>query len=461
MSVKQSIFRAYDIRGIVDSELNQQTVITIGKAIGSYSILAGERNIVIGRDGRLTSASLRDYLVDGLKLSGCHIMDIGQVATPLLYFATKTTAASSGVMITGSHNPPQYNGFKIVIAGKTLSGTEIADLYKIIINKDYQTGAGSISEIDIKNNYLNEILADVKLQKPLKVAIDCGNGVTGTIAPILYQKLGCEIIPLFCNVDGNFNNHHPNPSDVKNLIDLQNAVTLNKADVGLAFDGDGDRLGVVDNLGDIIWADKQLILYAQDVLSRNKNASIIYDVKCSSLVPKMIKCYGGKAIIERTGHSFIKAKMQAEAALLAGEMSGHIFFKERWYGFDDALYSGARLLEILSKNKKRCADIFASLPKSTTTPEINIDFTKQGEQFAAMDKLNSCLDGQNFQGQITTIDGVRIDFSKPNGWGLVRPSNTTPSLVLRFEADNNKNLADILQKFKVWFNQAGVNSSVF
>lgn len=457
--IKQSIFKAYDIRGVVATDLDDEVVIAIGQAIGTASIHAGERNIVVARDGRLSSPHLCDMLIDGLKKSGCVVADIGMTPTPMLYFATKTTAASSGIMITGSHNPPEYNGFKIVVANKTLSGDDIQQLYQTIIRNNFESGVGSSNKIDIKDNYLEAILGDINLSRPLKVAIDCGNGVAGAVAPELYQKMGLTLVPLFCEVDGNFPNHHPNPSDEKNLVDLQNAVALNNCDIGLAFDGDGDRLGLVDNKGNVIWADRQMILYSQDILSRNPGATIIFDVKCSNLLPKMITEFGGKAIMNKTGHSFIKARMQAENALLAGEMSGHIFFKERWYGFDDALYTGARLLEILSKSKQTCAEIFADLPNSINTPEINLHFNQQGDQFKAMERLVDCLEPDTFEAEITDIDGIRADFKQ--GWGLVRPSNTTPCLVLRFEADTEVILADIQAQFKQWLLRAGINDVEF
>lgn len=465
-TIKHSIFKAYDIRGIVQTELTHEAVLAIGRAIGTQSINQGERNIVVARDGRLSGQALSNQLIAGLKQSGAYVLDIGMVPTPTLYFATKTTIATSGIMITGSHNPPEYNGFKIVIAGQTLLGDSIQNLYTIIQNKTYQTGVGSSREIDIKSNYLAAIVKDINIQKPLKVAIDCGNGVAGIIAPELYQKLGLEVVPLFCNVDGHFPNHHPNPSDEKNLLDLQNSVALNDCDVGLAFDGDGDRLGLIDNEGNIIWADRQMILYAGDILSRNKGANIIYDVKCSNLLPKMIKQYGGNPIMSRTGHSFIKTRMLAENALLAGEMSGHIFFKERWYGFDDALYTGARLLEILSKSPQTCAEIFNALPNSINTPEINVNFKEQGQQFKAMTALTNTLTAQTFDVKgsnsdkviISDIDGIRADFNTKDiqGWGLVRPSNTTPCLVLRFEANTQEMLEYIKTQFRVWLNKADI-----
>ncbi len=458
MNDKQAIFKAYDIRGIVDTELDKQIVEQIGIAIGTKSIREGERNIVIARDGRLSSPQLRDYLITGLKKSGCHIMDIGMCPTPVLYFATKTTVATTGVMITGSHNPVQYNGFKIVIAGKTLSGNGIGELYKIITTKNYQQGSGTSSQIDISGNYLSAICNNIKLKKPLTIVIDCGNGVSGVIATKLYKSLGVKVLELYCNIDGSFPNHHPNPSDEANLADLKQAVLLNNADVGLAFDGDGDRLGLVDNKGRTIRSDRQLMLYAKEVLKYHNNANIVFDVKCSNLLPKIIKKYGGNAIMSRTGHSFIKAKMQQTNAKLAGEMSGHIFFNDKWFGFDDALYAGARLLEILTNSNKTCAQIFDALPKSINTPEININFTNQGEQFIAMEEL---VQKNPFNKKyINDIDGIRIDLPN-NSWGLVRPSNTTSCLVLRFEAKTKTDLTNIQNQFKNWLITAGIKNISF
>jgi len=446
MPISQSIFKAYDIRGIVEQDLTPKTVKLIGLAIGSESIAKGERGIVVGRDGRLSGLGLMDALKDGLKSSGCHVVDIGIVPTPLVYYATYTKAATSGVMITGSHNPPEYNGFKIMIAGDTLSGDRIQELYQRIKNNDFNTGHGTSTKVDIEQDYIDRIKSDIKLDKSLNIVVDAGNGVAGNIAPKLFEQLGVNVAKLFCLVDGSFPNHHPDPSKPENLIDIIQEVKDTGADMGFAFDGDGDRLGLIDNKGNVIWADRQMILYSRDILERNKGAKIVFDVKCSSLLPKDISEHGGEPIMSRTGHSFIKAKLKETGAALGGEMSGHIFFKERWYGFDDALYTAARLLEIMSKTNKTCAKVFADLPDSINTPEINIHFDKQGQQFDAMDKL---AENVSFEGaKITTIDGVRVDY--PNGWGLVRPSNTTPCLVLRFEADDEQTLNKIREKFKTW-----------
>ena len=457
MDVSPSIFKAYDIRGIVEQDLNPETVKLIGLAIGSESIAQGERGVVVGRDGRLSGPDLIKSLKTGLKQSGCHVVDIGMVPTPLVYFATYTKAATSGVMITGSHNPPEYNGFKIMIAGETLSGDRIQALYQRIQNQDFQSGHGTSTRVDIEDDYIDRVKADVKLSKPLKIVIDCGNGVAGNIAPKLFEQLGAKVTKLFCLVDGNFPNHHPDPSKLHNLEDIIKEVIDTGADMGFAFDGDGDRLGLIDNKGNVIWADRQMILYSRDILDRKPGAKIVFDVKCSSLLPKDIGEHGGKAIMSRTGHSFIKAKLKETGAALGGEMSGHIFFKERWYGFDDALYTGARLLEILSKTDKTCEQVFANLPDSINTPEINIHFDEQGDQFKAMDKLAKNV---SFEGaEITTIDGVRVDY--PNGWGLVRPSNTTPCLVLRFEANDKKTLEEIQTKFRIWLANNDISTKDF
>ncbi|MGE4570281.1 MAG: phosphomannomutase/phosphoglucomutase [Gammaproteobacteria bacterium] len=457
MVVSNSIFKAYDIRGIVEGELTPDVVRAIGRAIGSESIDKGERGVAVGRDGRLSGMMLMDSLKAGLIESGCHVIDVGMVPTPLVYFSTYTKGATSGVMITGSHNPPEYNGFKIMIAGETLSSNRIQDLYNRIINQDYASGAGSSMSVNIDEDYINTITSDIKLDKELSIVVDCGNGVAGNIAPKLFEALGVKVSKLFCMVDGRFPNHHPDPAKLENLQDLIKEVLETGADMGFAFDGDGDRLGLIDNKGNVIWADRQMILYARDVLSRNAGAKIVFDVKCSSLLPKDITEHGGVPIMSRTGHSFIKAKLKETGAALGGEMSGHIFFKERWYGFDDALYTGARLLEILSKTDKTCAEVFANLPDSINTPEINIHFDKQGQQFEAMDKLAKTADFPD--AKITTIDGVRVDYD--HGWGLVRPSNTTPCLVLRFEANNQQALSKIQETFKSWLESSDIPTNDF
>ncbi len=461
MEISPSIFKAYDIRGVVEKELTPDVVKSIGLAIGSESISQGERGVVVGRDGRLSGPALLESLKSGLIESGCHVIDIGMVPTPLTYFSTYTKGATSGVMITGSHNPPEYNGFKIMIAGETLAANKIQDLHTRIINQDFINGAGSSIAVNIDQDYIDTITSDISLNKNLHVVVDCGNGVAGTIAPKLFESLGAKVSKLYCLVDGRFPNHHPDPSKPENLQDLIKEVVKTGADMGFAFDGDGDRLGLIDNKGNIIWADRQMILYARDILSRNSGAKIVFDVKCSSLLPKDISDNGGEPIMSRTGHSFIKHKLKETNAALGGEMSGHIFFKERWYGFDDALYTGARLLEILSKTDKTCAEIFANLPDSINTPEINIHFEKHGEQFEAMDKLSKTADFPD--SEISTIDGVRVDYKDGInwGWGLIRPSNTTPCLVLRFEANNTNLLNKIQQNFRDWLKLNKITVTTF
>ena len=454
MDISSSIFKAYDIRGIVEKELTPEVVKLIGMAIGSESIAQGERGIVVGRDGRLTGPMLSESLISGLIESGCHVVDIGMVPTPLVYFATYTKGASSGVMVTGSHNPPEYNGFKIMIAGETLAADKIQNLYSRIVNQQFSSGSGSSTSINIDQDYMDTIKSDIVLERELNIVVDCGNGIAGNIAPKLFESLGAKVTKLFCLVDGRFPNHHPDPSNPENLEDLIKEVIDTGADLGLAFDGDGDRLGLVDNNGNMIWADRQMILYARDVLSRKPGAKIIFDVKCSSLLPKDISEHGGEPIMSRTGHSFIKNKLKETDAELGGEMSGHIFFKDRWYGFDDALYTAARLLEIISKTDKTCAEIFAELPSSVSTPEINIHFDKQGQQYDAMDALYKNVD---FPGaEINTLDGVRVDYE--NCWGLVRASNTTPCLVLRFEGRDKEALNSIKSQFKDWLETNNIST---
>ncbi len=454
MDITSSIFKAYDIRGIVEKELTPEVVKLIGMAIGSESIAQGERGIVVGRDGRLTGPMLSESLISGLIESGCHVVDIGMVPTPLVYFATYTKGASSGVMVTGSHNPPEYNGFKIMIAGETLSADKIQNLYLRILNQQFSSGSGSSTSINIDQDYMDTIKSDIVLERELNIVVDCGNGVAGNIAPKLFESLGAKVSKLFCLVDGRFPNHHPDPSNPENLEDLIKEVVDTGADLGLAFDGDGDRLGLVDNNGNVVWADRQMILYSRDVLSRIPGAKIIFDVKCSSLLPKDISEHGGEPIMSRTGHSFIKNKLKETDAELGGEMSGHIFFNDRWYGFDDAIYTGARLLEIISKTDKTCAEIFAELPDSVSTPEINIHFDEQGQQHDAMKVLSNSVD---FPGsEINTIDGVRVDYE--NCWGLVRASNTTPCLVLRFEGNDKEALKSIKNQFKDWLEKNNIST---
>jgi len=438
-----SIFRAYDIRGIVGETLTESIVYQIGQAIGSEAADRQCPKIVVARDGRLSGPVLIESLIEGLMSTGRHVIDIGQVPTPVLYFSTYFLQTGSGVMLTGSHNPANYNGLKMMIGGETLFADAITNLKHRIDNKNVISAKGTREQLNLKEAYLNRITTDIKLDRPFKVVVDCGNGVAGELAPRLLKMLGCEVIELFCEIDGNFPNHHPDPTQLKNLQDLITTVKETNADLGLGFDGDGDRLGVVDNKGKVIWADRQMMLYAKDILSRHPQSEIIFDVKCSRHLSKVIEESNGIPIMWKTGHSFMKTKLK-ETGLLAGEMSGHIFFKERWYGFDDALYTAARLLEILSKQTFSPAEVFEQLPDAVSTPEIQV-YVNEGENFYFMEQFSKQAQFLNAE-QITTIDGLRVDFK--NGWGLVRPSNTTPCLVLRFEADNETVLREIQQQFR-------------
>ncbi|WP_438943527.1 phosphomannomutase/phosphoglucomutase [Pseudomonas zhanjiangensis] len=437
------IFRAYDIRGVVGSSLTPETAYWVGRAIGSESLAQGEPNIAVGRDGRLSGPELVQQLIQGLLDCGCHVSDVGMVPTPVVYYAANILAGKSAVMLTGSHNPPDYNGFKIVIAGDTLAGEQIQALKARIDNNDLANGVGSAEQVDVLERYFQQIRDDIALARRMKVVVDCGNGAAGVIAPQLIEALGCEVIPLYCEVDGTFPNHHPDPGKPENLADLIARVKAEKADLGLAFDGDGDRVGVVTNTGTIVYPDRLLMLFAKDVVSRNPGADIIFDVKCTRRLTPLISGYGGRPVMWKTGHSLIKKKMKETGALLAGEMSGHIFFKERWFGFDDGLYSAARLLEILSQDKRDAEQVFAAFPSDISTPEINIQVTEQSK-FAIIDALQR--DGQWGEANLTTLDGVRVDY--PKGWGLVRASNTTPMLVLRFEADSEEELGRIKDVFR-------------
>ena len=441
--IPPEIFKAYDIRGIVGRSLTPAIVEKIGHALGSEARAQNQKRFVIGRDGRLSGPDLAAALARGIARSGCDVVDIGMVPTPVVYFAIQHLGAGSGVAVTGSHNPPDYNGLKMVIGGTTLSGEAIQKLRQRIINNDLTTGQGMISQTDVRQAYLDRITGDVKLARPMRVAVDCGNGVASEIAPTLLKRLGCQLTELYCQTDGTFPNHHPDPSKPENLEDLIGEIGKGGYDVGLAFDGDGDRLGVIAPDGHVIWADRQMILYARDVISRHPGAEIIYDVKCSRTLDAEIRKAGGKPTMWKTGHSFIKAKLKETGAALAGEMSGHIFFKERWYGFDDGLYAAARLLELLSRDPRPTQQIFSSLPNTVNTPELNLKFA-EGEHFTVIKEL---VKRAHFtDAKLTTIDGLRADFS--DGFGLVRASNTTPVLVLRFEGDNKEALERIQGRFR-------------
>ncbi len=436
------IFRAYDIRGIVDEQLSDAMLYHIGLAVGTQVKRNGEDRIAVGADGRLSSPRLSQALMAGLADTGCRVLNLGAVPTPVLYFGVKTLGTASGIMLTGSHNPSNYNGCKIVIGGHTLANDSITALYDLIKLQDYELGIGAIEEHIIDQVYQDRIDSDVKLARPLKVVLDAGNGIAGDIAPKLFKQLGCDVIPLFCEVDGNFPNHHPDPGKPANLVDLQAAVAKHKADIGLAFDGDGDRVGVITETGQMIYPDKLLMLFAEDVISRNPQAEIIYDVKCTRLLEPFIQSKGGVPTMWKTGHSLIKSKMIETGALLAGEMSGHIFFKERWYGFDDGIYSAVRLCEILASTSESASAMFKRFPEDVSTPEINIQVTED-EKFDLVTQLQSA---HFLTGNVSTIDGIRVDYA--DGWGLVRASNTTPVLVLRFEGQNQAVLQRIKEEFQ-------------
>ena len=438
-----AIFKAYDIRGIVGETLTVSGVEQIGHAIGSEALARGRDTVAIGRDGRNSGPELAAALARGLQSSGVNVIDVGMVATPMLYFAAHELGTLSGVMVTGSHNPPQYNGLKMMLAGDTLSGEAIQALRARITNNDLTNGSGSYRTHDIRAAYLERIVGSIKLARPMRIAVDCGNGVAGATAPELYRKLGCNVEELFCEVDGSFPNHHPDPSQPHNLEDLIAALKKGDAELGLAFDGDGDRLGVVTKSGKIIYPDRQLMLFAADVLSRVPGGEVIFDVKCTRHLFGWITKHGGKPVLWKTGHSFIKKKLKESGAPLAGEMSGHIFFKERWYGFDDGLYAGARLLEILSRSTDPCA-VLEALPDSISTPELQWQLS-EGENYTLMEALQKSarFDGAR---EIITIDGLRVEY--PDGFGLARPSNTTPIIVLRFEAESTDALKRIQADFR-------------
>jgi phosphomannomutase/phosphoglucomutase len=437
------IFKAYDIRGIVGRTLTAPAVERIGQAIGSAARERGRSAVVIGRDGRHSGPELAVALAAGLRASGVDVIDVGQVATPMLYFAAHHLGTNSGVAVTGSHNPPDYNGLKIMVDGETLAGAAIQDLKSRIEQGRLTRGAGALRAQSIREDYLRRIVSDIKLARPLRLVVDCGNGVAGATAPELYRRLGCEVTELYCDVDGSFPNHHPDPSRPENLADVQRALAQGKGELGLAFDGDGDRLGVVTKSGRIIYPDRQLMLFAADVLKRNPGAEVIFDVKSTRNLFQWIRDHGGRPVMWKTGHSFIKQKLQETGAPLAGEMSGHVFFKERWYGFDDALYAGARLLEILSRERDPGA-VLEALPDAVSTPELHLKLA-EGENYALMDELKARarFDGAR---EVITIDGLRVEYA--DGFGLARPSNTTPVVVLRFEADSEAALRRIQGDFR-------------
>ncbi|MFM0011333.1 MULTISPECIES: phosphomannomutase/phosphoglucomutase [Paraburkholderia] len=449
--ISKSIFKAYDIRGVIGKTLDTDAARSIGLAFGSEVRAQGGDAVVVARDGRLSGPELIQALSDGLRAAGVDVVNVGMVPTPVGYFAASVPLKLDGgerrvdscIVVTGSHNPPDYNGFKMVLRGAAIYGETILALHQRIVDENFSEGSGTYTEYDIADAYLDRITSDIKLARPIKIVVDTGNGVAGGLAPKLFKKLGCELVELFTEIDGNFPNHHPDPAHPENLQDVIRALKETDAEIGFAFDGDGDRLGVVTKDGQIIYPDRQLMLFAEEVLSRNKGAQIIYDVKCTRNLGKWIKEKGGEPLMWKTGHSLVKAKLRETGAPLAGEMSGHVFFKDRWYGFDDGLYTGARLLEILT----RVADpskLLNSLPNSNSTPELQLKL-EEGENFELIARLqkNATFTGAD---DVVKIDGLRVEY--PDGFGLARSSNTTPVVVMRFEADSDEALKRIQEDFR-------------
>ncbi|MFL9927959.1 phosphomannomutase/phosphoglucomutase [Paraburkholderia sp. RL18-103-BIB-C] len=449
--ISKSIFKAYDIRGVIGKTLDADAARSIGRAFGSEVRAQGGDAVVVARDGRLSGPELIQALSDGLRAAGVDVVNVGMVPTPVGYFAASVPLQLEGgerrvdscIVVTGSHNPPDYNGFKMVLRGAAIYGEQILALHQRIVDENFSDGSGSYTEYDIADAYLERIASDIKLARPIKIVVDTGNGVAGGLAPKLFKKLGCELVELFTEIDGNFPNHHPDPAHPENLQDVIRALKETDAEIGFAFDGDGDRLGVVTKDGQIIYPDRQLMLFAEEVLSRNKGAQIIYDVKCTRNLAKWVKDKGGEPLMWKTGHSLVKAKLRETGAPLAGEMSGHVFFKDRWYGFDDGLYTGARLLEILTRVEDP-SKLLNSLPNSNSTPELQLKL-EEGENFELIARLqqNAKFTGAD---DVVKIDGLRVEY--PDGFGLARSSNTTPVVVMRFEADNEAALKRIQEDFR-------------
>lgn len=443
MGIHPDIFRAYDIRGIVDASLDTETVYLIGRAFAAEARGQGQDRVAVGGDGRHSTPRLRDALTRGLTEGGCDVTDVGCVPTPLLYYATHVLGTGTGVMITGSHNPAEYNGLKMMIGGRTLAEGAIQALRERVECRDFSSGDGARDTQDLVTHYIDRVAGDMPLRRPLKVAIDCGNGVAGIVVPRLYERMGCEVVGLYTEVDGDFPHHHPDPAEPANLADLVDLVLASGADIGLAFDGDADRLGVVTDAGTIVWPDRLMMLFATDILRRHPGARVVYDVKCTQRLKDVIASHGGEPVMCRTGHSHIKAKLRETGALLGGEFSGHLCFAEGWYGFDDALYAGARLLDIASRAETTVDGLFREFPVTCVTPEIKVA-TSESAKFAIVDRLAAAADFGD--AAVTTIDGIRVDY--PDGFGLVRASNTSPVLSLRFEADTPAALARIRERFQ-------------
>ena len=440
VQINEHIFRANDIRGVAYEDLTEEVVHLLGKSLGSETLSRGIDELIIGRDGRVSSPEIMNWLSSGILSTGCNVIDIGIVTSPMFYHSTFELRASSGVIITGSHNPAEYNGFKIVFKNQSTSSDEILLLKRRILNGEFLSGEGKVDKAEIKESYINRILESIKLNKSLDISIDCGNGAAGVVAKEVYERLGCNVIELYGDPDGLFPNHHPDPSKEENMLDLIDSVSKNNSAVGLAFDGDADRLGVVSPKGEMIYPDRQMILFSRQVLESNPGGAVVFDVKCSKLLPDEISLLGGNPLICKTGHTFIKQKIRETSSLLGGEMSGHIFFNDRWPGFDDGIYAGARMLEIIAHSEEK--NVFESVPNMVSTPEINVA-AADDRKFEIVDRFikNSKFENAN----TIDIDGIRVEFDK--GWGLLRASNTSPFLVLRFEAETEEDLEEIKEVF--------------
>jgi phosphomannomutase/phosphoglucomutase len=443
MDVPASLFRAYDIRGVVGDTLTASLAERLGQALATLVQEQGGRQIAVGRDARVSSPSLAEALISGLTSSGCDVVDIGQAPTPLLYFATHTQPVQAGVMVTGSHNPTEYNGFKIVVGDRVLDGADLARLRERMQQGVFNHGSGQVQRVDLLGDYTEAVNREVQLARPLKLVVDAGNGVAGEMAIGVLESLGCEVVPLFCEPDGDFPNHHPDPSQPENLSALILEVQAQEADLGIAFDGDGDRLGVVDNTGQLIWPDRVLMLLASDILGRHPGVDILYDVKSSRHLASFVLSHGGRPIMWQSGHSRMRAKMLETGALLGGEFSGHLFIKERWFGFDDAIYATARVLEILALDSRPAEAIFGELPNSPATPEYQL-LLEEGQSAELMRSLDAHKVFDD--ARLVELDGLRVEFA--DGWGLIRPSNTVPSLTFRFEADDEGALEQIRARFR-------------
>jgi phosphomannomutase/phosphoglucomutase len=437
MTVPAGIFRAYDIRGIVDQDLDEKIVESIGRAFGTLVRRDGGHTVLVGRDGRLSSPAMASAFASGANAAGCAVLDAGAVPTPMVYFGIHYLAADGGVAITASHNPAEYNGVKMVLGKRTLFGEDIQLIRTMIEDDDFESGRGSVEEVDLVEPYVAMVKERVKIDRPVKVVIDAGNGIAGMIAPRLYRELGCDVEEMYCDVDGTFPNHHPDPTVPEAVEDLRVRVVEGGFDLGLGFDGDGDRVGLIDEKGEIVWGDRLTILLARDVLSRNPGATVIFDVKCSKILAEDIAAHGGRPLMWKTGHSFIKKKIREEKALLAGEMSGHLFFGENFYGHDDAVYAGAKLMEIYARQAGPFSAQLADLPEVFSTPEIRHRSTEE-HKFVICERLRDELAAEY---DVIAIDGVRVEFD--DGWGLARASNTGPHIILRFEARTEERLAEI------------------